>query len=92
MQHDLATRSVDDNVRDEIRNFKKCLLMMFAKQEKEVVFLETVMGLAKQSRHCMIECIPLPPEVAKHAPLYFKKVRLLLNTINFNQINDRLCA
>ncbi|XP_076905515.1 uncharacterized protein LOC143561275 isoform X1 [Bidens hawaiensis] len=73
MQHELATRSVDDNVWDEIRNFKKCLLMMFAKQEKEVVFLETVMGLAKQSRHCMIECIPLPPDVGKQAALYFKK-------------------
>ncbi|KAL4590336.1 hypothetical protein LXL04_003265 [Taraxacum kok-saghyz] len=73
MQHELATRSVDDNVWDEIRNFKKCLLMMFAKQEKEVVFLETVMGLAKQTRHCLIECIPLPPDVAKQAPLYFKK-------------------
>ncbi|XP_071704015.1 uncharacterized protein [Rutidosis leptorrhynchoides] len=73
MQHELATRSVDDNVWDEIRNFKKCLLMMFAKQEKEVVFLETVMGLAKQTRHCLIECIPLPPHVAKQAPLYFKK-------------------
>ncbi|KAL8254917.1 hypothetical protein R6Q59_033138 [Mikania micrantha] len=73
MQHDLATRSVDDNVWDEIRNFKKCLLMMFAKQGKEVVFLETVMGLAKQSRHCMIECIPLPLDVGKQAALYFKK-------------------
>ncbi|KAI3790683.1 hypothetical protein L2E82_03910 [Cichorium intybus] len=73
MQHELATRSVDDNVWDEIRNFKKCLLMMFAKQEKDVVFLETVMGLAKQTRHCLIECIPLPPDVAKQAPLYFKK-------------------
>ncbi|KAJ0780826.1 putative cwf19-like protein [Helianthus annuus] len=73
MQHELATRSVDDNVWDEIRNFKKCLLMMFAKQEKEVVFLETVMGLAKQSRHCMIECIPLPPDGGKQAALYFKK-------------------
>ncbi|KAI3694896.1 hypothetical protein L1987_77879 [Smallanthus sonchifolius] len=73
MQHELATRSVDDNVWDEIRNFKKCLLMMFAKQEKEVVFLETVMGLAKQSRHCMIECIPLPADVGKEAALYFKK-------------------
>ncbi|KAJ0916050.1 putative cwf19-like protein [Helianthus annuus] len=47
--------------------------MMFAKQEKEVVFLETVMGLAKQSRHCMIECIPLPPDGGKQAALYFKK-------------------
>ncbi|KAL6006844.1 hypothetical protein ACLOJK_032340 [Asimina triloba] len=42
-------------------------------QEKDVIFLETVMGLAKQRRHCMVECIPLPLEVAKEAPLYFKK-------------------
>lgn len=73
MQHEAATRTIDDNIWDEIRNFKKCLIMMFAKQEKEVVFLETVMGLAQQRRHCLIECIPLPQEIAKEAPLYFKK-------------------
>lgn len=60
---------------DEIRNFKKCLVMMFAKQGRDVVFLETVMGLAKQTRHCLIEAIPLPPDAAKQAPLYFKKVK-----------------
>ena len=49
--------------------------MMFAKQAKDVVFLETVMGLAQQRRHCMIECIPLPQDIAKEAPSYFKKVR-----------------
>jgi hypothetical protein len=48
--------------------------MMFAKQDKEAVFLETVMGLAQQRRHCMVECIPLPKDIAKEAPLYFKKV------------------
>lgn len=74
-QHESATRTVDDNVWVEFRNFKKCLIMMFAKQEKEVVFLETVMGLAQQRRHCMVECIPLPQDIAKEAPLYFKKVR-----------------
>ncbi|XP_028790953.1 CWF19-like protein 2 [Neltuma alba] len=73
IQHESATRTVDDTVWTEIRNFKKCLIMMFAKQEKEVVFLETVMGLAQQRRHCMIECIPLPQDIAKEAPLYFKK-------------------
>lgn len=73
MQHDSATRTVDNNVWDEIRNFKKCLIMMFAKQEKDVVFLETVMGLAQQRRHCLIECIPIPQDIAKEAPLYFKK-------------------
>ncbi|XP_057422954.1 uncharacterized protein LOC130716921 isoform X2 [Lotus japonicus] len=73
IHHESATRTVDDNVWVEIRNFKKCLIMMFAKQEKEVVFLETVMGLAQQRRHCMVECIPLPQDIAKEAPLYFKK-------------------
>ncbi|KAL8121858.1 uncharacterized protein LOC141659307 [Apium graveolens] len=73
MQHESSTRNVDNNVWDEIRNFKKCLIMMFAKQEKEVVFIETVMGLAQQRRHCLVECIPLPQAVAKQAPLYFKK-------------------
>lgn len=60
---------------DEIRNFKKCLIMMFAKQEKDVVFFETVMGLARQRRHCLVECIPVPRDIAKQAPVYFKKVR-----------------
>ncbi|XP_050371981.1 uncharacterized protein LOC126789941 isoform X2 [Argentina anserina] len=73
MQHVPASRTLDDHVWEEIRNFKKCLIMMFAKQEKDVVFLETVMGLAQQRRHCIIECIPLPQDIAKDAPLYFKK-------------------
>ncbi|XP_057986664.1 uncharacterized protein LOC131171212 [Hevea brasiliensis] len=73
MQHESATRSVDNYVREEIRNFKKCLIMMFAKQGKDLVFLETVMGLAPQRRHCLIECIPLPQKIAKQGPLYFKK-------------------
>ncbi|OMO54764.1 hypothetical protein CCACVL1_27586 [Corchorus capsularis] len=73
MQHESATRTIDNNVWDEIRNFKKCLIMMFAKQDKELVFLETVMNLAQQRRHCMIECIPLPREIASEAPSYFRK-------------------
>ncbi|XP_052290206.1 uncharacterized protein LOC127899997 [Citrus sinensis] len=73
VQHELATRTVDSHVWDEIRNFKKCLIMMFAKQEKELVFLETVMGLGQQRRHCLIECNPLPQKIAKQALVYFKK-------------------
>lgn len=76
-QHESSTRGLDNNMWDEIRNFKKCLIMMFAKQEKDVVFLETVMGIAQQRRHCLVECIPLPQEAAKQAPLYFKKVSIL---------------
>ncbi|XP_073278643.1 uncharacterized protein [Primulina huaijiensis] len=73
LQHESSTRTVDDNVWDEIRNFKKCLIMMFSKQERDVVFLETVLGLAHQRRHCLVECVPLPREIVKQAPVYFKK-------------------
>lgn len=73
LQHESSTRTVDDNVWDEIRNFKKCLIMMFSKQERDVVFLETVLGLAQQRRHCLVECVPLPREIVKQAPVYFKK-------------------
>ncbi|KAK1398451.1 Zinc finger CCCH domain-containing protein 59 [Heracleum sosnowskyi] len=73
LHHEVSTRNVENNIWDEIRNFKKCLIRMFANQEKEVVFIETVMGLAHQQCHCLIECIPLPNAIAKQAPLYFKK-------------------
>jgi hypothetical protein len=52
-------RTVDQNVWVEIRNFKKCSLQMFAQQDKDVVFMETVISLAGQRGHCMIECIPV---------------------------------
>jgi hypothetical protein len=78
LQHESATRAIDINVWEEIRNFKKCLLKMFAQQGKDVIFIETVICLAKQRRHCMIECIPVPCEVSDKAPMYFKKVSFLL--------------
>ncbi|OEL22169.1 CWF19-like protein 2 [Dichanthelium oligosanthes] len=73
LQHESATRTVDQNVWGEIRNFKKCLLKMFAQQDRDVVFMETVISLARQRRHCMIECIPVPCDVSSNAPMYFKK-------------------
>lgn len=74
LQHESASRSVDDNVWEELRNFKKCLIKMFQEQKKEVLFIETVTNLAKQQRHCLIECIPLPSDAAEEAPIYFKQV------------------
>ncbi|KAF9626195.1 hypothetical protein IFM89_031322 [Coptis chinensis] len=73
LQHESGTRNVDNSVWNEIRNFKKCLIKMFTKQKKEVVFLETVIGLSQQHRHCLVECVPLPRDLASEAPLYFKK-------------------
>ena len=76
MQHEGATRNVDDDTWEELRNFKKCLVKMFDEQNKEAIFLETAMHLSRQKRHCVVECIPIPSSFSKDAPLYFKKVSL----------------
>ncbi|KAM0884392.1 hypothetical protein ACQ4PT_030996 [Festuca glaucescens] len=60
LQHESATRAIDSNAWEEIRNFKKCLLKMVTQQRKDVIFMETAISSAKQWRHCMIECIPVP--------------------------------
>ncbi|XP_006838815.2 CWF19-like protein 2 isoform X1 [Amborella trichopoda] len=73
MQHEGSTRNLDDDAWNEIRNFKKCLIRMFAEQEKDVIFIETAMGLSQQRRHCMVECIPIPRHIAPEAPMYFKQ-------------------
>lgn len=61
--------------------------MMFAKEEKGVIFLETVVDLSKQRRHCLVECIPLPHDLAKEAPLYFKKVGDLLHDFSLSSMS-----
>ncbi|KAH7294795.1 hypothetical protein KP509_27G019500 [Ceratopteris richardii] len=73
MQHEGASRNVDEDVWEEMRNYKKCLLKMFSKQNRDVIFMETAINLSRQRRHCLVECIPLPPDKAKQASLYFKK-------------------
>jgi Protein similar to CwfJ C-terminus 1 len=86
-QHEAATRNIDNNVWEKICNFKKYLLRMFAKQEKDVVFLETVVGLSKQQRHCMIKCIPIPSHLSNAAPMYFKKVHFLFLVYSFSKFS-----
>ncbi|KAH7294788.1 hypothetical protein KP509_27G019100 [Ceratopteris richardii] len=65
MQHEGASRDLDEHVWEEMRNYKKCLLQMFAKHNRDVIFLETAINLSRQCRHCLVECIPLPPNKAK---------------------------
>ncbi|KAJ2604215.1 Pre-mRNA-splicing factor cwf19 [Coemansia sp. RSA 1722] len=67
----------DDDVWDEIGNFMKRLIQMFASKNQGVVFLETVMSTTpSKARHCSIECIPLPIQKAADAPAYFKEALL----------------
>jgi len=71
MNHVLTTLECEDDVWDEIRNFMKCLIQMFAEEERAVVFMETVINLRKQ-RHTVIECIPISYDDYNDSPAYFK--------------------
>ena len=74
MAHGGSGRSVDEDVADEMRNFKKCLLKMHAAANRSVVFMETHLGGGiGQGKHCVIEAVPLPPLAAASAPMYFRK-------------------
>jgi len=72
IDHLHATSSVDEEVWQEIRNFKKCLMRMFHEENRGVVFLEMTSEPKKQ-RHTYVECIPLPADLAQDTPIYFKK-------------------
>lgn len=49
----------------------KCLMRMYAEDDKGVVFYETVISL-KWQKHTCIECVPLPWEHFELIPGYFK--------------------
>ncbi|KAF8133995.1 CwfJ C-terminus 1-domain-containing protein-like protein [Boletus edulis] len=72
IQHHLTMLEADDDVWDEVRNFMKSLMKMFAEEDKGVVFYETVISL-KWQRHTCIECVPLPWAQYDDIPQYFKE-------------------
>ncbi|KZP31432.1 hypothetical protein FIBSPDRAFT_1037429 [Athelia psychrophila] len=72
IQHHLTMLEGDDDVWDEVKNFMKCLMRMFAAEDKGVVFYETVITL-KYQKHTFIECVPLPWEQYEVIPQYFKE-------------------
>ncbi|KAJ8581623.1 hypothetical protein M405DRAFT_832125 [Rhizopogon salebrosus TDB-379] len=72
IQHHLTMLEADDDVWDEVRNFMKSLMRMFAEEDKGVVFYETVVSI-KSQKHTCIECVPLPWEKFDYIPAYFKE-------------------
>lgn len=56
-----------------MRNFQKCLIRMFMEAGQEVLFMETAVGLGTHRHHAVLEAIPLDPDAAGRAPMYFKK-------------------
>ncbi|KAI9462196.1 CwfJ C-terminus 1-domain-containing protein-like protein [Boletus coccyginus] len=72
IQHHLTMLEADDDVWDEVRNFMKSLMKMFAEDNKGVIFYETVISL-KWQKHTCIECVPLPWAQYDVIPQFFKE-------------------
>ncbi|KAJ8080393.1 Pre-mRNA-splicing factor cwf19 [Marasmius tenuissimus] len=72
IQHHLNMLEGDDDVWDEVKNFMKSVMRMFAEEDKGVVFYETVISL-KPQKHTCIECVPLPWNEFDTLPGYFKE-------------------
>ncbi|KAL0481625.1 hypothetical protein AKO1_012454 [Acrasis kona] len=73
-EHHLSICDSDEDEILEIKKFKLSLLKMFAKQNKDVIFLETVTPYSiKKQKHCLLECIPIPYVISDEGPSYFKK-------------------
>lgn len=62
------------------QNFMKCLMHMFAAEDKGVVFYETVINI-KWQKHTVIECVPLSWDLFEEVPQYFKACTFVLHQI-----------
>ncbi|BGP03951.1 Complexed with Cdc5 protein Cwf19 [Rhodotorula toruloides ATCC 204091] len=73
VQHYLSCLEIDEEEGwDEIKNFMKTLMQMFAAQDKGVVFFETIIN-HKQQRHSYIEAIPVSFDLFDQLPIYFQE-------------------
>ncbi|GAA5970020.1 hypothetical protein JCM21900_003962 [Sporobolomyces salmonicolor] len=73
VQHCLSCLEVDEEEGwEEIKNFMKTLMQMFAEEDKGVVFFETITS-HKYQKHSFIEAIPLPFELFDQIPIYFQE-------------------
>lgn len=72
LQQAASSRAVQEEVWDEMSNFKKSLRRYFGAQGRGTLFLET--ALIKSGRAwANVECLPVPLECEEDAPLYFKQ-------------------
>ncbi|KAM0753560.1 hypothetical protein T439DRAFT_341984 [Meredithblackwellia eburnea MCA 4105] len=70
IQHHFSTLEAEEETWDEIKNFMKTLMQMFAEEDKGVIFFESYIN-PKHQRHCCIEAIPIAFDLFDQIPGYF---------------------
>jgi len=70
--HCASGTQLDEDVWNEIQEYRKALVKMFMSQGEDCVFMETAMGFKKHP-HMVIECIPVPEDMGSMLPMYYQK-------------------
>lgn len=70
-RHLSAIRSLDEDEYDELAMFQRCLVDMFAEQDMDVIFMESVTSLQRHP-HAVMHCVPLSRDNGAMAPMFFK--------------------
>ncbi|EPX74712.1 complexed with Cdc5 protein Cwf19 [Schizosaccharomyces octosporus yFS286] len=75
MNHRVNALSCDEDEWDEIRNFMKCIALMFDSMGMGVIFYENAPA-PHRYHHTAIECVPVPRRTLSLAPAYFREAIL----------------
>ena len=72
MGHVEAGTAMDEDVWNEVQDFRRALVKMFASQGEDCVFMETALGFRKHP-HAVIECVPVDEELGSMSAMYYQK-------------------
>ena len=72
MGHVSSGTQLDEDVWNEVQEFRKALVKMFMARGEDCVFMETAMGFRRHP-HMVIECIPVPEDLGSMLPMYYQK-------------------
>lgn len=75
MRHVQASTYLDEDVWEEVQEFRKALTRLFGTLGQDTVFFETSMHF-KRCPHFVLQCVPVPRDAGDTMPLYFKKAIL----------------
>ncbi|XP_045773458.1 CWF19-like protein 2 homolog isoform X2 [Maniola jurtina] len=75
IQHSTCVTNLDEDIWEEIMNYRNIITQFFNSQNQDVVFYETATRLHRFP-HMVINCVPLPRDVGDMASIYFKKALL----------------